>query len=143
MKCKRCEDFYNKHPLEEKDFGEGHRNTAYGSPIRCAFDNDKKEFNNDNWNCLTMGELRSIVNTCNPDNSDRNFYGWCFRDDMCSGSFGVLWLHEDSDLAGYLCMTWYKRRGKTGQAYIMDDDSEPEKLKLEDAEKIIEYFKTK
>lgn len=134
MKCKKCQEYYDKYPLvEEDDLLEGkkmvHRLDEHcsSSPIECAFSSG--EFSTDNWGCRTMSLLR--------DYSDDFFK---YRDDFVNGSIGVLPVPEYKDLSGYVVMTWYKDRGRTGQAYIMDDDEEPRRLTLKEAEDLIEYM---
>jgi hypothetical protein len=47
------------------------------------------------------------------------------RDDMECASIGyVPYVDEEgNDQNGYIVMTWYKDRGRTGSAFVMSDDS--------------------
>lgn len=101
MACRLCEE-------RGKDWN--------GDDPVCAFEDN--EFSSDNWNCATMNELRSI--------SEEVGMGW--RDDLSCGSIG--YVPMDNDYApddfetngGYIVMTWYKERGRTGNAVFMTDD---------------------
>lgn len=95
MTCKLCQ----LRPVPEN----------YGSPRRCAF-GEFGEFIADNWNCETMNELRGA-------------YIWKHRDDQVKGSICVLPVGEISGTSmGYLVLTYYKDRGETGGARIVQDD---------------------
>ena len=129
MKCKLCREFEENHPFENNK----HKGTNLGSEINCGFENG--EFVKDNWNCLTLSILRGI---CDDDSC-----GYASRDDMWCESINLLKLHrcEDNDgPAGYLILTFYKNRGQTGNAIIVCGDCKEEKLKEEDALKIIEAY---
>jgi hypothetical protein len=107
--------------------------TWNGDDPTCAFENGV--FSVDNWNCATMNKLRQI-------SRDINTY---MRDDMSCGSIGYVPMSNDyaSDdfdtLGGYIVMTWYKDRGRTGNAVFMTDD-ETIPLTLEHAELAIKTF---
>lgn len=126
--CPRCEQFYKKYPLQDGEDGKEHRIEEDYSmdPVKCAF--EKGVFDHDNWNCETMNALR-----------DRCDYQ--LRDDSSAGSIGVIHIPDveaGGELQqGYIVMTWYKRRGKTGQAYVANDDDEPVPLTLKTAEYVI------
>lgn len=63
-----------------------------------------------------------------------------FRDDMAAASIGYVPLETD-DYSGYVVMTWYKDRGRTGNALIVWDDEEPRPLTEEDALAALDYSK--
>jgi hypothetical protein len=89
-------------------------------PRKCAFKTD--EFDPDNWACATMSMLRfaTEVHTRNDE------------------SIAVLPISDCVESAtGFLVMTFYKQRGRTGQAYIMCDAEEPAHLTLQQAEEIL------
>ncbi len=88
-----------------------------GSDPVCAFKTGI--FSTDNWNCATVNELRDIATR----------RGVCDRRDMDSASIGVVPIEE-----GYIVMTWYKERGRTGNALVMWDDEKERPLTLQDAE---------
>ena len=126
--CQRCEIFYQKYPLQEGEDGREHRidDVFSNSPVKCAF--EKGKFDHDNWNCETMNQLREH---CDFER----------RDDMSAACIGVIHIPdvkvEDLPQQGYIVMTWYKQRGKTGQSYVMCDDDVPEPLTLETAEYVL------
>lgn len=128
MMCPRCEQFYKKYPLQDGDDGKEHRlkEGVFMGPVRCAF--EKGIFNHDNWNCETMNVLRE---RCDYE----------FRDDTSAGSFGVIHIPDVEAggplQQGYIVMTWYKQRGTTGRAYVVNDDDEPAPLTLTTAEHVI------
>jgi len=140
-RCKLCEEFYTKYPLESEKDNPGklvhHIDSCYySSPIVCAFDENGKF--KDIWSCETMIKLRGL---CGEDEEERagTFH---YRDDFQNGTIGVLSIPENDELSGYLVMNWYKSRGRTDRAHIMDEDNEPKEITLEQAEKIISLFET-
>lgn len=106
--------------------------TWSGDDPRCAFETGI--FDTNNWNCATMSRLRDISRQLHTET----------RDDMACASIGYVPLsndYADGDMdAGYIVMTWYKDRGRTGQALIMWDDNEPRPLTLREAEEAIRCF---
>lgn len=122
--CKLCEDFIKEHPHN----GTIHTGTSFGSPIRCAFTNDGM-FTSDNWNCRTMSVLRGAC-----------YNNYTYRDDMDAGSIGICHIPENDIISGYVVLTYYKDRGKTGSATIVYDDETPKPLTLEMAEAIIDVM---
>jgi hypothetical protein len=132
MKCPGCLKLYKRYPLK-KGFHILYKRKNYSESmekVRCAF--KTKEFSGDNWNCQTMGKLRDIV-------EDKNHYE---RDDSSAGSFGWLMIPEDFDQRGYLVMSWYKNRGTTAQALVLNEGG-VQKLKLKTALKLIKYYSIK
>ncbi|MFZ4454254.1 hypothetical protein [Salibacterium aidingense] len=101
--------------------------TWNGDDPRCAFPGGV--FTPNNWNCATMGRLRAMA--------EEN--GHCDRDDNSCGSIGFVRMNDDyapedyDGLGGYVVMSWYKDRGKTGHAIVMDDHGTQE-LTLQHAE---------
>lgn len=115
--------------------------TWNGAPPRCAFLDGV--FNGDNWNCATANALRDIADEdgWGENNSDRRT--WAYRDDLAAASFGVIYVDEtDTDPGGgyYVVMSWYKRRGRTGQIYVMNDDMKPRPITLQEAEEVIRHY---
>jgi hypothetical protein len=80
--------------------------TWVGDDPKCAFETGP--FSGYNWNCATMNALRDIADNV----------GLHHRDDMESGSFGAVPCSE-----GYIVMAWYKNRGKTGAALVIDENA--------------------
>jgi len=118
--CKYCDEFMEKH---EKYYNELDKKwvlkiseSSYYSYPKCAF-TPLGNYNKDNWECQTMVKLRQLE-----DHHDWN-------DDE---SIGIVKISN-----GYLVMTYYKGRGRTGNAMIMCDD-EMRELTLNDAYRILE-----
>ena len=143
-KCKLCEQFYKKYPLKNGEHiiakGQGGKNYKIGitySEVKCAFTSAKfnSVFDTDNWSCQTMIKLRELCDK----------YGYTERDDMSSGSIGVLNIPEDScNEKGYIVINWYKERGRTNKTIIVNEDESPKLLDINTAEKVIkEYSKIK
>ena len=116
MLCKLCQKFYKKYPPKKVNDGFGihwqhkiSKHFSYWSKVECAFDK-RGNFTSKNWACETMGKLRELANK----------YGYVER--YNDSSIGVLPLVDDVEY-GFLVMTWYKDRGKTGSALIMEDDN--------------------
>lgn len=128
MMCQRCKKFYKRYPLRDGEDGKEHQIEEGVSmdPVQCAF--EKGVFDHDNWNCETMNELRE---RCDYER----------RDDMSAASFGVIHIPDveagGKIQQGYIVMTWYKQRGKTGQAHVMCDDDVPTLLTLKTAEYVL------
>jgi hypothetical protein len=103
--CMICE-------LCEKDPKPGH----FAERRRCAF--EAEEFSRDNWQCGTMNALRDAGEA------------FSLRDDEQNGSICVVpipW--NDNQLAqGYIVLGYYKNRGRTGSAVIVEEDEEPRRL---------------
>lgn len=103
--------------------------TWSGNNPVCAFEN--KEFGQENWMCASMNFLRDLCRE----------HGYTRRDDMAAASIGVLHIPENDIVNGYLVMTWYKERGRTGTAVVMCDSMSPEILNKEMAEEVIRLYK--
>lgn len=104
--------------------------TWQGDDPRCAFASGAFA---DNWNCATLNALRDLAHSvpgCVHLQSDSRLavitydvYGE--GDDTMPGSVG--W-------QGFLILAWYKARGHTDRAFVMDEDNErPLTLKLAEA----------
>lgn len=125
MVCKYCQERIDSHEhvkREEKIVLKISENMFSEFPI-CAFKGDK--YTKDNWACQTMFKLREIA----------DYHGW--NNDE---SIDVIHIPEDDNMeafSGYLVLTYYKGRGRSGNAYIMCDN-EIRELTLDEAYKIIE-----
>lgn len=108
-----------------------------GDPV-CAFD-DAGRFLLENWMCATMNALREAVEEHEDDqppyDKPEPAGMWSCRVDARSASCGVI-LYDD----GYIVMSWYKSRGRTGRAIRMRDDDEPRPITMEDAEKALAWL---
>lgn len=132
MTCKRCTASLRQYPLYK-----GHR-LSMGA-IQCAFP-DGKTFSPDNWNCETMTALRTLAGEQDDIGATSHFHAHHRWDDH-TDSIGVLAIPDvggDAVQSGYLVMTWYKSHGTTGQAWVMWDDNEPQRLTLATAEAILD-----
>lgn len=97
------------------------RDWPYKNSPRCAFRDGR--FSSNNWNCATMNRLRALVT----DDWDRVHYS---EDQFC----GVLPFEGD-----FLVLSWYKRRGKTEGAWIVDEEW-PNPLTLDKAKEILDNY---
>lgn len=98
-------------------------NTKYpSSAIQCAFKNKTKTFNKDNWNCATMNALRKIAEEGCYWNEDQHL--------------GVVPLKGEG---GFLVLSWYKDKGRTSGAWIIEE-SRIKRLTLKKADRIIELY---
>lgn len=94
--------------------------TWEGDDLKCAFD-EFGNFNNDNWNCATMNQLREYaMDLCNVTRMDEL---------GCTIGYVPLnldYLKDDVDYEnldnGFIVMTWYKFRGRTNGAIFIDSN---------------------
>jgi len=78
--------------------------TWKGDEPKCAFENGV--FSSDNWNCATMGALRNLAEGPSVYNNDQH----------CA-TLPVF------DCGEFLIISWYKSRGQTEGAWIVDSCS--------------------
>jgi hypothetical protein len=89
------------------------------SNVVCAFDSSERIFSTENWNCATMNVLRRIAAA-----------GHVSRNGDISSALisGSSWLEEALDAfpginAGhFVSLVWYKERGRTTQAFVLDEE---------------------
>jgi hypothetical protein len=115
-----------------------------GSDPKCAFTGGA--FNEKNWNCATVNILRFIIEAAFDDDHTTKVIrhpAWKCRNDGGAGTIGVLLIPEEIDLPGYIVMTWYKNRGKTEQAWVINDSNPPRALTIQEAELVITFFRDK
>lgn len=106
LHCNLCKEHYKDgRPLH------------FGSDPKCGF-NEKGEFDPDNWMCITMNRLRSIVETSIGEQRDLPLGCFFHRDDMEYGSIGIVAVREGRYPGFYLVMSWYKSRGRTSRAVV-------------------------
>lgn len=146
FRCPLCEAFYRRYPLEPDldagphdepmqhvfDRNEDGSPGLTSSPIVCAFGADGV-FTRKNWCCETIGAVRAL---CLEDDEPRpgTFH---MRDDDRAACIGVVHIPESEEEGvqqGYVVMSWYKGRGRTGQAWVFWDGDEPARLNLKTAE---------
>lgn len=90
----------------------------------CAF-TARGAFRPSNWSCSTMLALREAC-------------AWRERDDLSAGSIGVVSVPDTGAAPqGYLVLTWYKQRGTTPGAVILDSDGKQHRLTLKRAECVL------
>lgn len=117
MNCKLCEQRGKPpHFLSER---------------RCGFNSDGK-FTSDNWNCVTLGQLRKIAEHLDIISRD--------EDEM---SHTYIPVYED--VKRYIYLSWYKNRGRTEYAEVFELDdcgsiTFTGELTLTLAEKVISEF---
>lgn len=92
----------------------------------CAF--EKASFNSDNWNCKTVDLVRDYFGEYGDDCGLSAVYRW--REDQSIGMLDIpdIDWEPESDRDGAplsLWVTWYKRRGRTEQMWLMYDDAPP------------------
>jgi hypothetical protein len=106
-----------------------------GDDPKCAF--ETSVFDPKNWNCATMNKLRSIASAFDPDSLPAyQSFGWSTR--FCDISLAVITVSESDNYGErFVVLSWYKERGRTGQAWVFCEDAEPERLTLEMAEIVI------
>lgn len=92
-------------------------------PRRCAFMSWR--FSTDNWNCATLNRLRQLM-------AEEGIVLRGYDESM-----GVLVLPEE--IGGFLCLTWYKERGRVSGAWHLGDDPAHNPLTLHLATTILEH----
>ena len=93
----------------------------YSDPPVCAFD-DSGAFLTDNWNCATMNALREIADRVTVGVEE--VHGGCVAfDDANDGGLGKV-----------IALCWYKFRGRTATAVVLDDEGGSREMTLADAE---------
>lgn len=105
--CARCE-------ADPRPFGGG------SDPRKCAFPDGV--FTTENWNCGTLARLRWLADE-HPESQGHN-------EDQHVFTFPL------ADSCGFLVLSWYKSRGRTEGAWILDSEK-MKPLTLADAETII------
>ena len=93
-----------------------------GSDPRCGFDSNG-DFTDNNWNCATLINLRCLIT-----DHDEEVYA----DDQYSGLIPLG--------ASFVLLSWYKRRGGTEGAWIVDE-GRIRPLKESDAVSCLEWYK--
>jgi hypothetical protein len=97
---------------------------------RCAWGVDGR-FRDDNYACETLLELRDIA--------EFGGFNRCFhnRDDESAGSIAVVHIPEIVvSTQGWIVMTFYKSRGCTHSATLLNDNDKPTFLAREYAEEV-------
>lgn len=101
-------------------------------PRKCAF-GDGGLFTTDNWSCVTMLELRKLV-----EDFERVGSSLCQANDS---SVGVIPIPDwNRDEQGFVVLEWYKHRGRTPVATVVSDDGIA-LLTLGLAEALVEFYR--
>jgi hypothetical protein len=106
--------------------------TWNGSDYICAFEGEI--FNPNNWMCATMNELRDLV-----EDWGNNIYDYKHLEDEKISTIPINDISIESPHM-FLVLSWYKRRGRTGFASLIDSDGQSP-LTEEIAVKILESKK--
>jgi hypothetical protein len=129
MTCKLCEKFREKYPLCRGKHVTG--DNLVMDPISCAFEysSHRDEFWEENWNCQTMVALRDLLEEAGVKLWDNDT------------NYAILPIPE-SNLKGVqrgaLVLSWYKRRGTTSHAFVIDpEEALPKLLTLVTAEYLL------
>lgn len=117
-----------------------------GSDIQCPFSNSMF-FNEDNWNCGIVSQIRDICDYAANNTHNRLHYVYC--DDMkycIIDTFHILENSEEdtkADLGYCLFVKWYKNRGGTDQMMLMgtNTDFEIRTPTFKDLKLISDYYK--
>lgn len=105
------------------------------APRQCAF-GDGGLFNGDNWACVTMLELRELVDDA--ANRERIGSSICQANES---SVGVIPIPDwDRGEQGFVVLEWYKRRGTTHVATVVSDEGIA-LLTLGCAEALVEFYR--
>ena len=118
----------------------------FGSEIGCAFDG---EFT-DNWNCSTLGKLR--VALAGGDDwgrvTDSSLIKTFVREDQTTVLVDLRFMDwekmDDNEVTpDSMFVTWYKRRGRTEQVFLMYDDQEPRQPTESQVLDVVAYINSK
>ena len=140
MKCKLCQEFYKKYPLQE-DKGEYPPNATYVhqmdgytmSEVECAFSGVK--FREDNWCCATLDLIRCL---CYEGQDLHHYINYQYCEDQKYATINISYCEKvEGDT---LWISWYKQRGKTDSMWILDSYNKPRRPTEEDCVIISEYF---
>jgi hypothetical protein len=104
-----------------------------GQDPKCAFHNGET-FDPDNWQCATMNALRDLA-----DRPGATHYQEDSRVAVLPYNTGDV-AQDDDDLInvrGFIVLAWYKDRGTTDQAFLMDEDQKPTPLTLAVARRVL------
>jgi hypothetical protein len=140
MTCKLCKAYREQFPLN-KDGKHELGNHIFSDAIECAFEYGY-EFSTGNWNCQTMVALRELTGA---DESKEQHGTWLAHDD---GRYAMLPIPSDSFYNpvlqdGAIVMSWYKARGRTGRALVLQDDNFPVPLTRDTAEFVLKAYAEK
>lgn len=120
--------------------------SEFGSPRGCAFKSDSFGknpaeifFTEDNWNCATITALVEAYD----ENHKLALYGNDESMDMVPGT--TTYEHDDgseghSEMAGWIILTRYKRRGRVSSAIYVGDFFPPKSVTLKLVERTILYW---
>lgn len=137
MKCKLCEEFYEKYPLKSDgtidDFFVHTLEHCTMSKIQCAFETGK--FSLDNWCCCTLNLIRDL---CYEGQELHPYINYQYCEDQKYAIINISYLNEVQGDA--LWISWYKNRGKTDNMFILDSFNSPRFPTEKDCLLISKYF---
>ncbi len=142
-KCRLCEEFYDKYPLEKSGYerGEVHKlEHSFMGAIQCAFEHIgiNKEFESDNWNCQTVNLIRDI---CYEGQELPPGIKYTYCSDQ---KYAIIKIDEIEKVNGdALWVSWYKQRGRTDAIWILDSYKHPRKPTEKELLSTINYYKEK
>ncbi len=144
MKCKLCQEFYKKYPLQKSQIEDVdrelvHRIDDYSSmsPIQCAFDHIgvDKRFESNNWNCKTVNLIREICYE-GQELPCGVHYRYC-QDEK----YATIDIYDIPGITGMaLWVSWYKQRGRTDALWILDCYDTPRKPTEKELLIIAKYY---
>lgn len=98
-----------------------------GSDPKCGFPDG--QFSTNNWNCATLNTLRHLAEEHRAEGEDFGTY----RYRHCDVSFAALPFTDSEGSERFIALSWYKDRGRTGQAWVFQEDDPPQPLSLAQA----------
>lgn len=106
-----------------------------GDDRKCAFD-DAGIFKADNWNCATMNVLRTLADDCFYEHPPGKAL---YNSDQ---TLAVVPSAAPSETGAFIVMGWYKSRGRTEVALLIDEEQHTP-LTLRAAESFISDWRKK
>lgn len=101
--------------------------TWNGDDPKCAFQVD--QFSTANWMCATMNVLRDLADKNQGDVGEFGTY----KLRHCDHSFAALPFTDRDGVERFIVLSWYKSRGRTGQAWVFTENDPPVPLTYEAA----------
>jgi hypothetical protein len=128
MACSRCEKAYaDGKPIE------------FGSEPECAFETGV--FDSSNWQCQTMNELREMAEDDVYARLSGSAPAVVYNDDQWAAILPIPSPTNDEEraarVADFIILGWYKHRGRTEAAYMLNGDYPIMPLTLAVAEKVL------
>lgn len=115
MSCRRCQQGRTDHGLERR---------------RCAWD-EQGNFDRDNWCCETLIRLRQIA---------ADYHAWDLFHARCEGAGSIAVVRDLVNEDGWLVLVYYKDRGTTEVALLVNDEADPAPVTQALAEAICDAY---